>query len=66
MATTTISRRAMLMGAGAMTAWAASPARALLQQTRGGAAALPASVEALIGRMTIVEKAGQLTLMAAA
>ncbi|WP_435368363.1 glycoside hydrolase family 3 N-terminal domain-containing protein [Sphingomonas faeni] len=56
----------MMMGAAAVTAWAASPARALLQQARGGTAALPASVEALIGRMTVVEKAGQLTLMAAA
>ncbi len=55
-----------MMGAAAVTAWAASPARALLQQARGGTAALPASVEALIGRMTVVEKAGQLTLMAAA
>ncbi|MEG8042578.1 glycoside hydrolase family 3 C-terminal domain-containing protein [Sphingomonas faeni] len=63
---TAISRRAMMMGAAAVTAWAASPARALLQQARGGTAALPASVEALIGRMTVVEKAGQLTLMAAA
>ncbi|HXH16245.1 MAG TPA: glycoside hydrolase family 3 N-terminal domain-containing protein [Sphingomonas sp.] len=61
-----ISRRAMMMGAGAVTAWAASPARALLRQAGDGAAALPASVEALIGRMTVVEKAGQLTLMAAA
>ncbi|WP_132896698.1 glycoside hydrolase family 3 N-terminal domain-containing protein [Sphingomonas sp. PP-CC-3A-396] len=56
----------MMMGAAAVMAWAASPARALLQQARGGTAALPASVEALIGRMTVVEKAGQLTLMAAA
>ena len=61
-----ISRRAMMMGAAAVTAWAASPARALIQQASGGTAALPASVEALIGRMTVVEKAGQLTLMAAA
>ena len=61
-----MSRRAMMMGAAAVTAWAASPARALLQQAGGGATALPASVEALIGRMTVVEKAGQLTLMAAA
>ena len=55
-----------MMGAAAVTAWAASPARALLQQGQGGTTALPASVEALIGRMTVVEKAGQLTLMAAA
>ena len=61
-----VSRRAMMMGAAAVTAWAASPARALLQQAGGAATALPASVEALIGRMTVIEKAGQLTLMAAA
>ncbi|MES3091642.1 glycoside hydrolase family 3 C-terminal domain-containing protein [Sphingomonas aerolata] len=65
MAQRTISRRAMIMGAGAVTAWAASPARALLQQT-AQANALPASVEAVLARMTVVEKAGQLTLMAAA
>ncbi|WP_434556517.1 glycoside hydrolase family 3 N-terminal domain-containing protein [Sphingomonas aerolata] len=65
MAQRTISRRAMIMGAGAVTAWAASPARALLQQT-AQARALPASVEAILARMTVVEKAGQLTLMAAA
>ncbi len=65
MAQRTISRRAMIMGAGAVTAWAASPARALLQQT-AQARALPAPVEAILARMTVVEKAGQLTLMAAA
>jgi beta-glucosidase len=65
MAQRTISRRAMIMGAGAVTAWAASPARALLQQT-AQPRALPASVEAVLARMTVVEKAGQLTLMAAA
>lgn len=65
MAQRTISRRAMIMGAGAVTAWAASPARALLQQT-AQPRALPASVEAILARMTVVEKAGQLTLMAAA
>lgn len=65
MAQRTISRRAMIMGAGAVTAWAASPARALLQQT-AQPRALPASVEAVLSRMTVVEKAGQLTLMAAA
>jgi beta-glucosidase len=62
--TKTVSRRAMLMGAGAAAAWAASPARALMAQARG--AALPAPVEALLSRMTVEEKAGQLTLMAAA
>ncbi|MBP2513392.1 beta-glucosidase [Sphingomonas sp. PvP018] len=65
MAQRTISRRAMIMGAGAVTAWAANPARALLQQT-AQPRALPASVEAVLARMTVVEKAGQLTLMAAA
>ncbi len=62
--TKTVSRRAMLMGAGAAAAWAASPARALMAQTRE--AALPAPIEALLSRMTVEEKAGQLTLMAAA
>jgi beta-glucosidase len=60
----TVSRRAVLMGAGSVAAWAASPARALLMQA--GDSALPSAVEALIGRMTVEEKAGQLTLMAAA
>lgn len=59
-----ISRRAMLIGAGAAAAWAASPARALLQQV--GLTALPGNVEALIAKMSVEEKAGQLTLMAAA
>ncbi len=58
-----ISRRALMMGAGAVAAWSASPARALLAQATG---TLPASVEALIAQMTVEEKAGQLTLMAAA
>lgn len=58
-----ISRRALMMGAGAVAAWSASPARALL--ARAGDR-LPASIEALIGQMTVEEKAGQLTLMAAA
>ncbi|QXT35675.1 glycoside hydrolase family 3 C-terminal domain-containing protein [Sphingomonas sanguinis] len=59
-----ISRRAWLAGAGAALAWSASPARALLAIT--GERPLPASVEALISRMTLVEKAGQLNLLAAA
>lgn len=58
-----ISRRAALMGAAAAAAWAASPAGALLAQAQG---ALPASVESLLARMSVEEKAGQLTLMAAA
>jgi beta-glucosidase len=59
-----ISRRAALLGAGAIVAWSASPARALLAQVDG--AALPASVEAILARMTLEEKAGQLQLNAAA
>lgn len=58
-----ISRRAALAGAGAIMAWAASPARALLQSAELDA---PASIDALIAKMTVEEKAGQLNLMAAA
>ncbi|WP_242153638.1 glycoside hydrolase family 3 N-terminal domain-containing protein [Sphingomonas sp. BAUL-RG-20F-R05-02] len=58
-----ISRRAALMSVAAAAAWATSPARALLGQTHG---TLPASVESLLARMSVEEKAGQLTLMAAA
>lgn len=64
METTRISRRALMLGAGAVTAWASSPARALLAQA--DARALPPVVEALLARMTVEEKAGQLTLLAAA
>jgi len=59
-----ISRRAALMGAASVGAWLASPARALLQA--GPKQSVPAFVDALIGRMTLEEKAGQLSLMAAA
>jgi len=61
---TRISRRAMLMGAGAAAAWLASPARALLQAV--GKVQVPAFVDPLISRMTLEEKAGQLSLMASA
>ncbi|UVO50854.1 beta-glucosidase BglX [Sphingomonas sp. SUN019] len=60
----TISRRAALLGAGTIAAWAASPARALLRTV--DTAAVPASVDALIAKMTLEEKAGQLTLNASA
>ncbi|HIV76084.1 MAG TPA: glycoside hydrolase family 3 C-terminal domain-containing protein [Candidatus Sphingomonas excrementigallinarum] len=59
-----ISRRAWLAGAGAALAWSASPARALLAIV--GERPLPASVESLLSRMTLAEKAGQLNLLAAA
>lgn len=60
-----ISRRALMLSAGALAAWQVSPVRALMQNAeREGA--LPPKVDALIGRMTLEEKAGQLTLMPAA
>jgi beta-glucosidase len=61
---TRITRRAALMGAGAVTAWLASPARAVL--AAAGQVAVPAFVDDLIRRMTLEEKAGQLSLMASA
>jgi beta-glucosidase len=61
---TRISRRAALMGAGAVAAWLGSPARALLQAV--GRLEVPAFVADLVGRMTLEEKAGQLSLMASA
>ena len=61
---TRISRRAALIGAGAMTAWLASPARALLQSA--GRLEVPGFIDQLISRMTLEEKAGQLSLMASA
>ena len=61
---TTISRRAALIGAGAVAAWMASPARALLQAV--GRVTFPGFVDDLVRRMTLEEKAGQLSLMAAA
>jgi beta-glucosidase len=54
----------MLMGAGAVAAWLASPARALVQVA--GTVPVPAFVDELIARMTLEEKAGQLQLMASA
>lgn len=54
----------MLMGAASITAWAASPARAMLKAM--DSVATPAFIDALIAKMTIEEKAGQLQLMAAA
>src|SRR4029453_8342240 len=59
-----ISRRAALMGAGAAAAWLASPARALLQAA--GRIEVPGFVDDLVGKMTLEEKAGQLSLMASA
>jgi len=64
MVDTRISRRAALLGGGAVAAWLSSPARALLQAA--GQAPTPAVVNDLIRRMTLEEKAGQLQLMASA
>ena len=61
---TRISRRAALMGAGAVAAWLASPARALIQAS--GRLDVPGFVDSLVSRMTLEEKAGQLSLMASA
>jgi len=61
---TRISRRAALMGAGALAAWLTSPARAVL--AAAGQLTIPNFVDDLIRRMTLEEKAGQLSLMASA
>ncbi|HUR58573.1 MAG TPA: hypothetical protein VM029_12740, partial [Opitutaceae bacterium] len=52
------------MGAGAVAAWLAAPARAFLQTV--GRLDVPAFIDPLVSRMTLEEKAGQLTLMASA
>ena len=59
-----VSRRAALMGAGAVAVWLASPVRPAL----AAAAALPVPgfIDALVAKMTLAEKAGQLSLMASA
>ncbi len=61
---TRISRRAAMLGAGAVAAWLASPARALV--AAAGRLQVPGFVDDLIQRMTLEEKAGQLSLMASA
>ncbi len=53
-----------MMGAGAAAAWLASPARALIESA--GKLTVPAFIDTLIARMTLEEKAGQLSLMASA
>jgi beta-glucosidase len=59
-----ISRRAAMIGTGAVVAWLASPARALIDAAAN--LAIPGFVDDLISRMTLEEKAGQLSLMASA
>lgn len=60
-----ISRRAALLGAGAILAWRASPLRAALDRVAAVSRA-PDRIEALIAKMTLAEKAGQLTMVGAA
>jgi beta-glucosidase len=64
MVDTRISRRALMMSAGAAAAWLASPARALMQAV--GKIETPAFIDPLIARMTLEEKAGQLQIMPSA
>ena len=64
MVETRISRRAALIGAGMTAAWLASPARAMLEAA--SRLDIPPFVDALIAKMTLEEKAGQLSLMASA
>jgi beta-glucosidase len=64
MSEVTVSRRSALLAMGAATAWAASPLRAVVKQA--AAQPVPAFIDALIARMTLEEKAGQLTLLPSA
>ena len=64
MAQSGISRRSLMLGSAVVAAWAASPARAMLAVAKAGA--LPAGVEAILATLSVEEKVGQLTLMAAA
>jgi len=61
----TMTRRGALMTAAALLAWARNPARALLARSAPDNTHR-ARIEALIARMSLEEKAGQLTLMPAA
>jgi beta-glucosidase len=61
---TRLSRRGAITLLGALASWSASPLRAAARMASAEAAS--AAIEALIGKMTLEEKAGQLTLMAAA
>ncbi len=59
-----ISRRAVIAGASAIAAWAVNPASAALQAT--DTAGLSTRIADLLARMSVDEKAGQLSLMFAA
>lgn len=57
------SRRSVLLGSSVAVAWAASPWRSLAQAAEAQGAAPSPRLTALLARMTVEEKAGQLTLM---
>ena len=59
-----ISRRSMIQAMGIAAAWSASPLRAAVEAM--GALPVPQFIDGLIAKMTLEEKAGQLTLMASA
>lgn len=59
-----ISRRSALMAMGAITAWASSPVRAAVKAA--SKLDTPQFIDDLLARMTLEEKAGQLTLMPSA
>lgn len=59
-----ISRRSAIQALGALAAWSASPVRAAIDAA--GKLPVPGFIDHLISRMTLEEKAGQLTLMASA
>ncbi|GAA4773752.1 glycoside hydrolase family 3 N-terminal domain-containing protein [Stakelama sediminis] len=59
-----VARRSIIQALGLMTAWSATPVRAALKSM--DAKQTPAFIDKLIQRMTLEEKAGQLTIMAAA
>lgn len=59
-----ISRRGAIQALGAIAAWSASPVRAALDSV--GKLPVPGYVDHLLSKMTLEEKAGQLTLLASA
>lgn len=63
MTDTGVTRRGALIGTGLLAAWLASPARALMAEAKK--LPIPPFVDTLIDKMTLEEKAGQLTLRAA-
>lgn len=60
---TVTSRRSVLLAATMSAAWMASPARAMMNSLGANTSS---TIDDLIGQMSVVEKAGQLTLMSAA